>query len=69
MPVFGPETISDESLNALVAYVAYLQDPEDRGGGALGHLGPIAEGFVGWVVGLGALLIVILWIGDRGETE
>jgi ubiquinol-cytochrome c reductase cytochrome c subunit len=67
MPVFGPETISDPAMNSLVRYVVYLQEPEDRGGAGLGHLGPIAEGFVGWVVGLGLLILVILWIGERGE--
>jgi ubiquinol-cytochrome c reductase cytochrome c subunit len=69
MPVFGPETISDPAMDSLVRYVVYLQGPEDRGGAGLGHLGPIAEGFVGWVVGLGLLILVILWIGERGEER
>jgi ubiquinol-cytochrome c reductase cytochrome c subunit len=66
MPVFGPQTLSDQQVNDIAAYVQYLHHPEDRGGLGLGHLGPIPEGFVGWVVGMGALLLVCRLIGTRG---
>jgi ubiquinol-cytochrome c reductase cytochrome c subunit len=65
MPVFGPETLDDEQLASVVRYVEYLRDPDDRGGFGLGHLGPIPEGFVAWVVGLGAMLIAVRWIGTK----
>ena len=65
MPRFGPDTINDEHLNSIVRYVMYLQEPEDRGGLGLGHLGPLPEGFVAWVVGLGLLVVAIRWIGTR----
>jgi ubiquinol-cytochrome c reductase cytochrome c subunit len=67
MPVFGPATIDQEGLDSIVRYVVYLQHPEDRGGAGLGHLGPIAEGFVAWLIGLGLLILIILWIGDSAE--
>jgi ubiquinol-cytochrome c reductase cytochrome c subunit len=63
MPVFGPGTLSDADLEAVVAYVDYLQSPEDRGGTGIGHVGPVAEGAVGWIVGVGLLLVVVFWIG------
>jgi ubiquinol-cytochrome c reductase cytochrome c subunit len=66
MPVFGPQTLSDQQVSDIAAYVQYLHHPEDRGGLGLGHLGPIPEGFVGWVVGMGALLLVCRLIGTRG---
>jgi ubiquinol-cytochrome c reductase cytochrome c subunit len=50
----------------VAAYVEYLHRPDDRGGLGLGHLGPIPEGFVGWVVGMGALLLAARLIGTRG---
>ncbi|MGI8982936.1 MAG: cytochrome bc1 complex diheme cytochrome c subunit [Acidimicrobiales bacterium] len=65
MPVFGPETLDDDQLASIVAYVGYLRDPNDRGGLGLGHLGPIPEGFVAWVVGLGAMLVAVRWIGTK----
>ncbi len=65
MPVFGEETFTDEQVDAIVAYVIALQDPKDRGGAPIGHVGPVTEGAVGWIVGLGALLILIRWMGTR----
>ncbi|MGH9235538.1 MAG: cytochrome bc1 complex diheme cytochrome c subunit [Acidimicrobiales bacterium] len=65
MPVFGPETISDDELNGLVRYVEYLDDPDDPGGVPIGRTGPIPEGFVAWLVGMVALLALVAWIGTR----
>lgn len=63
MPVFGPEVMNDHELNSLLAYVAFLQTPPDPGGAGIGHIGPFAEGAVGWVAGLGSLLLFSYWIG------
>ena len=65
MPVFGPETLDDEEVASIVRYVEYLRKPDDRGGFGLGHLGPIPEGFVAWVFGLGAMLMAVRWIGTK----
>lgn len=65
MPVFGPQTFTDSQLGSIVRYVQYLRHPDDRGGLGLGHLGPIPEGFVAWVVGLGLMVVIIRWIGTR----
>lgn len=65
MPNFGPDTFSHDQLEAVVTYVESLDHPDDRGGSGLGHAGPIPEGFVGWLAGLGALLLACYWIGDR----
>ena len=63
MPVFGPEALDEHQVASIVRYVRYLQDPRDEGGLGLGHLGPLPEGFVAWLVGLGLMLIAIRWIG------
>ena len=52
-------------LNDTVAYVKYLSHPRDRGGWALGHIGPLAEGAAIMIFGLGTLLLVTRWIGTR----
>ncbi len=68
MPVFGDESLDDADLNALVAYTNYLKNPDDRGGASFGRIGPVAEGAVGWIAGIGILLVFIRWIGTkRGE--
>jgi ubiquinol-cytochrome c reductase cytochrome c subunit len=70
MPVFGPETFTSEEVDAIVRYVVYLQDPDNRGGAGIGGVGPVAEGAVGWFLGLGLLLLLIRWLGTRaGEDD
>jgi ubiquinol-cytochrome c reductase cytochrome c subunit len=63
MPVFEENVLDEEQLNALVRYVVYLSDPSDEGGQPLGHLGPVSEGAVAWIIGLGLMIGVIRWIG------
>ena len=65
MPVFGPDTLTDRQVGDIAGYVEYLHHPYSPGGLGLGHLGPIPEGFVAWVVGLGLLLLTARLIGTR----
>jgi ubiquinol-cytochrome c reductase cytochrome c subunit len=65
MPRFGEEQLDQEELDSLVRYVEHLDDPTDRGGLPLGRVGPVPEGLVAWIVGLGLLLLVARWIGTR----
>jgi ubiquinol-cytochrome c reductase cytochrome c subunit len=65
MPRFGSEVLDDRQLDSVIRYVLYLQHPEDRGGQDLGHVGPIAEGFVAWFGALVILVVFVRWIGTR----
>jgi ubiquinol-cytochrome c reductase cytochrome c subunit len=65
MPAFSAQTITDHDLDSITAYVVSLRHPEDRGGLGLWHLGPFTEGLVGWVAGIGVLLLALFWIGER----
>jgi ubiquinol-cytochrome c reductase cytochrome c subunit len=67
--VFGPDSISDAELDDLVRYVQYLDDPADPGGIPIGRTGPIPEGFVAWLVGMVALLVLVSWIGTRAAVR
>jgi ubiquinol-cytochrome c reductase cytochrome c subunit len=65
MPVFGEDVFTKEEVDSIVRYVVALQDPKDPGGAPIGHIGPVAEGAVGLLVGVGALIVLIRWIGTR----
>jgi ubiquinol-cytochrome c reductase cytochrome c subunit len=65
MPVFGRQTFSSDEVDSIVRYIVHQQDPNDRGGAPLGHVGPVTEGAFGWVVGLGILLVFVRWIGTQ----
>ena len=68
MPVFSEDTFDQGELDAIVRYVMYLQDPADPGGAGIGRIGPVAEGAVGWIIGIGVLILLVRWVGTkRGE--
>ena len=68
MPRFGPDVLSDRDVGDIARYVNYLQtqegpSPVDAGGFSLAHVGPVAEGFVAWLFGMGALVLFVRRIG------
>jgi ubiquinol-cytochrome c reductase cytochrome c subunit len=70
MPQFSPGNISPTELDDIIKYVSEkIEKPSDPGGIGLGGVGPVAEGFVGLFVGVGACLVGAYWVGDRTERE
>jgi ubiquinol-cytochrome c reductase cytochrome c subunit len=66
MPAFSSDQVSDAELSQIAAYLQFLRTPAaSPGGEAVGGVGPVAEGFVGWIVYLGGLLLVTRWIEQR----
>ena len=65
MPRFSKRAISDAELDSIVRWVEYAKHPDDRGGWALGHVGPVTEGLVTWFVGIAFLLVASLALGRR----
>ncbi|MGH2700422.1 MAG: cytochrome bc1 complex diheme cytochrome c subunit [Actinomycetota bacterium] len=55
--------LSDEQRNDVVNFIVYLRDEPRPGGADIGGIGPVPEGFVAWIAGMGALLIVAFLIG------
>ena len=65
MPTFSKRQISDRQLDSIIAYVQEAKHPDDRGGWAIGHVGPVPEGLVAWLIGTAALVAVCVVIGER----
>ncbi len=65
MPAFNEQQLDQQQLDSVVLFVTHLQDPVDRGGLPLGRVGPVPEGLVAWLVGLGLIVLAIRWIGTR----
>jgi ubiquinol-cytochrome c reductase cytochrome c subunit len=67
MPVF--DYFSEDEVNSLIAYIRDLQETDSPGGFSLGRIGPIPEGFVAIVPGLGLIMLFAVWIGLRRRSE
>jgi ubiquinol-cytochrome c reductase cytochrome c subunit len=58
---------SRQEVDDIAAYVESLRTtPYNRGGAPIGGKGPVPEGFVAWVIGLGILVVAARWIAGRG---
>jgi ubiquinol-cytochrome c reductase cytochrome c subunit len=69
MPQFSRQHLSDRELDSIVRYVLYTKAPDDRGGWSLGHVGPVPEGIVAWLIAGLALVVVAVVIGSRARGE
>jgi len=65
MPVFSDNQLTTEQKQAITNYIQTLKAQKDPGGSSIGRLGPVPEGLVIWVVGIGAIMLMILWIGAK----
>ena len=65
MPVFGEKQLTPDQKLAIIKYVRTLKTQGNPGGFSLGQIGPVPETMVGWLVGIGLLVLVTLWIGAR----
>jgi ubiquinol-cytochrome c reductase cytochrome c subunit len=65
MPAFSDNEITPEQKKAILTYVQKLEASKDPGGNGLDRIGPVSEGLVIWILGIGALMVVILWIGAK----
>ena len=66
MPSFPASVIDDKDLASIVKYVETVQNPPSPGGSPMHWYGPVAEGFVAWVV-MFFLVIITGWIEKGGK--
>lgn len=66
MPVFNEANITPEGKRDIIAFLEEQRQPSP-GGLKLGAIGPVAEGFWAWMVGLGLLVASTVWVGARSS--
>jgi ubiquinol-cytochrome c reductase cytochrome c subunit len=67
MPRFGENDLTDEQVADIARYITYARQPTDRGGWGIGHIGPVPEGMVTWLLAVPVLLLLTRLIGERTE--
>jgi ubiquinol-cytochrome c reductase cytochrome c subunit len=65
MPVFGDQQITPPQKLAIINYIRTIKTEPNPGGAGLGRIGPVSETAVAWLVGIGGLVIVTMWIGSK----
>ncbi len=67
MPVFPDGSLTEEEKKHVVAYLDQLQNQPEYGGLTLGRVGPVSEGLFIWIVGIGGLIGVAVWLGAKSH--
>ena len=62
MDTFSNGNLSPEEKRDVIAYLGSLEESPGYGGFGLGGLGPVSEGLFAWIVGIGSLVGVAVWI-------
>ncbi len=65
MPVFGDNQLTPDEKRSIIDYVQTINSQADPGGAGVGRVGPVAEGLVIWVVGIGVLMFGVFWMGSK----
>jgi quinol---cytochrome-c reductase cytochrome c subunit len=65
MPVFNDTTITPSEKRDIIAYITQTRSEPNPGGFSLGRVGPVTEGLVAWIGGIGGLILVAMWITAR----
>jgi ubiquinol-cytochrome c reductase cytochrome c subunit len=65
MPVFGNQQITPPEKLAIIDYIRTIKTSPNPGGASLGRVGPVSETVVAWLVGIGGLVFVTMWIGSK----
>lgn len=67
MPVFSDANLTPQDKADIITYLKYIENETSVGGFKLGSLGPVAEGLFIWVIGLGAIVALTIWITAKSN--
>jgi len=67
MPVFSDKTITPAEKVSIIRWIKSAEKEPNLGGASLGRVGPVTEGLLGWVLGLGILIGVAVWLAMKAR--
>jgi len=69
MPVFSDGAITPSEKRAIIRYITQTRSEPNPGGFSLGRVGPVTEGLVGWLGGIGVLIFAAMWITAKRREQ
>lgn len=67
MPVFG-DTLTHKEKLSIIHYVKATDNEPNPGGFGLGRVGPVSEGLVLWILGIGLCIAATIWITAKRRS-
>jgi ubiquinol-cytochrome c reductase cytochrome c subunit len=67
MPVFSDKTITAEEKLSIIKWIKSAEAEPNLGGATMGRIGPVTEGLLAWVLGLGLLIGIAVWLTTRAR--
>ena len=67
MPVFSDKTITPQEKLSIIKFIKSVEKEPNLGGAPLGKVGPVTEGLLAWVLGLGLLIGIAVWLATKAR--
>ena len=67
MPKFTDATITPQEKLSIIKWLQAANHEQNQGGASLGRVGPVTEGLLGWVLGLGLLIGAAAWLAMKAK--
>ena len=69
MPVFSDGVLSPQDKKDIISYLKKNEATPSYGGFTLGSVGPVSEGMFAWLVGIGSLVGIGIWITAKNTRS
>lgn len=67
MPVFSDKTITPAEKLSIIKWIKAAENEPNLGGATMGRIGPVTEGLLVWILGLGLLIAIAVWLTTRAR--
>lgn len=67
MPVFSDKIITPTEKLSIIKWIKAAQNEPNLGGASMGRVGPVTEGLLVWILGLGLLIGIAVWLATKAR--
>jgi ubiquinol-cytochrome c reductase cytochrome c subunit len=67
MPVFSDKTITPAEKLSLIRWITSAEAEPNLGVATMGRIGPVTEGLLAWILGIGLLIGIAVWLTTRAR--